>query len=88
LAFDKAEIIVELAKLGNEVFMSRSQAKRILLGLEKFQSITLNFKNIRLIGQGFVDEVFRVFQNLHLNVKLEYINANDEVEFMIKRSLS
>jgi hypothetical protein len=30
LVFDKTEIIVELSKLGEETFMSRSQAKRIL----------------------------------------------------------
>lgn len=87
LAFDKTEIIVELAKIGDDVLMSRSQAKRIVVGLEKFRRVVLNFKGVRLVGQGFVDEVFRVYKNAHPKIKFEYINANSDVQFMIRRSL-
>ena len=47
----------------------------------------MRVKNIRLVGQGFVDEVFRVYVNQHSNIKFKYINANSDVEFMINRSL-
>ena len=83
--FDKTEILVELAKLGDERYISRSQAKRILADLERFNEITLDFRHIESVGQGFVDEVFRVFQHKHPHIKIHYRHANDEVVFMIKR---
>lgn len=85
-AFDKTEILVHLSDFKEDSFISRSQAKRILLGLEKFSLITFDFKRIEFIGQGFVDEIFRIFKNNHPEIKLQYINANDAVRFMIERS--
>ncbi|MGP0566330.1 MULTISPECIES: STAS-like domain-containing protein [unclassified Nitrospina] len=85
--FDKTRITVALSKHGDERFVSRSQAKRLVSGLDQFQEILLDFKDVRTVGQGFVDEVFRVFQNRHPHIKIEYTNANDDVEFMIKRGL-
>lgn len=88
LAFDRTEILVELSKLGEEKLISRSQAKRITLGLEKFNYITLDFSGVKLVGQGFADELFRVYASSHPGMTFNYINASDDVEFMIKRSLS
>ena len=87
LAFDRTEILVELSRLGQEVLISRSQAKRITFGLEKFNLITLDFSGIRLIGQGFVDEIFRIFAQAHPSIQIHYKHANEDVTFMIKRSL-
>lgn len=87
-SFNRTYIHVELAKLEGERFISRSQAKRILRGLaEKFTHIVLDFKQVRIVGQGFVDEVFRVFKNQHSHIMIEYCNANPDVEFMIKRGI-
>jgi anti-sigma regulatory factor (Ser/Thr protein kinase) len=86
-SFSKTKIIVALAKMPDEDFMSRSQAKRILHGLEKFKHIILDFDKVRSVGQGFVDEVFRVFQNQYPQIKIDHYRANENVEFMIKRSL-
>jgi anti-sigma regulatory factor (Ser/Thr protein kinase) len=85
--FDKTRIMVMLSMLGDERYVSRSQARRIVLGLEKFKHVDLDFKDISTVGQGFVDEVFRVFQSKYPNIKIEYTNANDDVRFMIERSL-
>jgi len=85
--FDKTHFLVDLAKLGDERFISRSQAKRILTGLEKFNEVILDFNKVATVGQGFVDEVFRVFQNKQPHIKITYTNANEDVEFMIKRSI-
>ncbi len=85
-AFDKTEILVHLADYKEETFISRSQAKRILVGLEKFSLITFDFKKIQLVGQGFVDEMFRVFVNNHPEIRILYINTIDSVKFMIERS--
>jgi len=82
------EKIISLSKIGSETLISRSQAKGIVLGLEKFNYVTLDFDGIRLAGQGFVDEVFRVFANAHPDTKITYINANADVEFMIKRGFA
>jgi anti-sigma regulatory factor (Ser/Thr protein kinase) len=85
--FDKTHIRVGLSKSGQERYVSRSQAKRILTGLEKFNHFTLDFQGIRTVGQGFVDEVFRVFQSKQPNIKIEYTNTNEDVRFMIERGL-
>jgi hypothetical protein len=85
--FDKTHIMVELSKLEEERYVSRSQAKRILVGLEKFREIILDFKDITTVGQGFVDEIFRVFKNEHPKTIINYRNANKDVEFMIKRGI-
>ena len=85
--FDKTHIVVELSKLDQDRYVSRSQAKRILIGLEKFNHIVLDFRNIKTVGQGFVDEVFRIFQKKYPVTKIEYTNANEDVRFMIERGL-
>lgn len=85
--FDKTHIYVGMSKLGDERYVSRSQARRIVLGLDKFKHVALDFKDISTVGQGFVDEVFRVFQSKYPKIKIEYTNANDDVRFMIERSL-
>lgn len=86
--FDKTHILVTLSKFEEEKYVSRSQAKRLLVGLEKFREVVLDFKGITTVGQGFIDEVFRVFKNKHPEIELKYCNANDTVDFMIKRGLS
>lgn len=65
-------------------FPSRSEAKKILAGAEKFKSIVIDFKDVESIGQGFADEIFRVFQNSHPDINIEFKNANPFVERMIK----
>ena len=87
LGFDKTEILVELSRFKDERLISRSQAKRVLDTLDKFSRIVLDFRHIEAVGQGFVDEIFRVFQNQHPTIQLTYQNANDDVVFMIKRGL-
>ncbi len=84
---DNSHIIVSLAKLGFETLMSRSQAKSILLNLNTFTHITLDFTDVRLVGQGFIDEIFRVYQNAHPEISFDYINVNEDMMFMIERGL-
>lgn len=87
-AFNKTHVLVELCELKDERYISRSQAKRLLLGLEKFKHIILDFRHVMVVGQGFVDEVFRVYKNKHPDITIEYKNANSDVEFMIKRGIA
>ena len=86
--FNKTKITVHLAKdyLGHD-FVSRSLAKRILMNVEKFKIIVLDFENIVNIGQGFADEVFRVFKNKNPDITIVPVNMNEEIEFMINRAM-
>ncbi|MCH2533157.1 MAG: DUF4325 domain-containing protein [Bdellovibrionales bacterium] len=85
LAFDKTHIVVRFSKLPEENFISRSQAKRVLHGLNKFERVILDFEGVKGVGQGFVDEIFRVYSNNHPHINFKYINANKSVEMMIER---
>jgi anti-sigma regulatory factor (Ser/Thr protein kinase) len=87
IGFGKTIVAVALSADPNDPHVSRSQAKRLLLGLEKFKTIMLDFKGVSSVGQAFVDEVFRVFQNEYPDITIHYVNANEEVESMIKRGL-
>lgn len=91
-SFDHEKTVLDTTSIpvklydGGEAWVSRSQAKKLLEGLDKFKKIVLDFKNIKLIGQGFADEIFRVWQNNHPDVIIDYINANESVEFMIRHA--
>jgi anti-sigma regulatory factor (Ser/Thr protein kinase) len=83
-AFDKTEIQIKLYTMGT-IHISRSQARRVLTGLEKFKSITLDFDNVPNVGQAFADEIFRVFKNKNPDIQITPINMNKAVKFMIGR---
>jgi len=83
-AFDKTEIQVKLYQTGT-IYISRSQAKRLLSGLEKFKKIILDFDKVPTAGQAFCDEIFRVFQLKHPRIEIIPINMIQPVEFMVKR---
>jgi anti-sigma regulatory factor (Ser/Thr protein kinase)/DNA-binding MarR family transcriptional regulator len=87
LAFDRTTVAVKLYKMDSG-FVSRSQARRVLAGLEKFKTIALDFANVTLVGQGFIDEVFRVWRSHHPEKVIEVRNADQNVQFMIDRHLA
>jgi hypothetical protein len=45
----------------------------------------MDFDKVPLIGQGFADEIFRVYKAKHPEINIIPINMNEAVEFMIKR---
>jgi len=83
--FSKTEVKVMLYHQ-NVDYVSRSQARRILTGLEQFKTIELDFKDVKTIGQAFADEVFRIWQAQHKDVKFVIKDANENVMIMIKRA--
>ncbi len=87
-AFDKTHVPVGLLCVGDQNVVSRSQAKRLLAGMDRFKEIMLDFTGVENIGQAFADEVFRVFQNQSPGVRIGYIRANRRVEGMIRRALN
>jgi anti-sigma regulatory factor (Ser/Thr protein kinase) len=83
--FNKTLVTVKLYKFSDKL-LSRSQARRIVTGLERFKTITLDFKNVDVIGQGFADEIFRVWKSNYPDKGINVINANDDVRFMIEHA--
>ena len=85
--FNKTEITVHLAQEYLDFPMvSRSLARRILSNIDKFKVVFLDFEIIETIGQGFADEIFRVFKNKHPEISVIPLNTNEEIDFMIKRA--
>ncbi len=83
--FSKTVVPVDLVRYGDETLISRSQAKRLLTRFDQFRTVILNFEGVEQIGQGFADEVFRVFAREHPEVELVPIRANTQVRAMIRR---
>lgn len=86
-AFTTTEIPIKLYEEG-EIWISRSQAKKVLMGLERYRKVFLDFKGIKVIGQGFADEIFRVFRKMHPEIILEPVNMEPTVEMMVRRALA
>lgn len=85
-AFNTTEVTV-LLDTEEGSYLSRSQARRVLMGLDRFQHITLNFKYVPSVGQAFADEIFRVWKQHNLDKSITYHHANENVSFMIQRAL-
>jgi len=85
-SLSKTRTVVRLFAIGTE-FVSRSQAKRLVHGLEKFREVVLDFKGVDMVGQGFTDEVFRVWAREHPEVKLVPTDMNEAVAFMVERAI-
>lgn len=85
--FNKTEIRVKLYTAGG-VHISRSQARRILHGLDKFKVIVLDFEKVPIVGQAFCDEIFRVFKSKHPDIKIITENMVKGVRFMVERAIS
>jgi anti-sigma regulatory factor (Ser/Thr protein kinase) len=85
-SFSRTVVPVRLLKQGPEQLVSRSQGKRLLARFDRFKTVILDFKDINEIGQAFADEVFRVFQTSHPEVKLVSIHATPQIRSFIKRS--
>ncbi len=83
--FSKTEVTIKLYDK-DASYVSRSQARRLLIGLEEFKTIMLDFKGIDAIGQGFADEIFRVWLGKNPDKEIIVKNVDENVDFMIKRA--
>ncbi len=87
LEFDTGEIKVRLYEPGYD-YISRSQGRRLMASMNQFKYITLDFSGVDAIGQGFADEVFRVFQKAHPDITIAPEKMNEAVTFMVNRAKS
>jgi excisionase family DNA binding protein len=85
LGFSRSYVRVKLFEHGSS-FVSRSEAKRLLAGLERFAEVELDFDKVESVGQGFADEVLRVWAKQHPQVRLIPTGMNDGVALMIGRA--
>ena len=86
--FVKTIVPVRLAQYGDEQLISRSQAKRLLARVERFQIVIFDFAGVNGVGQAFADEVFRVFAKRHPEIELKHINLSDAIAPMILRAIA
>jgi len=84
--FDTTSIPIKLFESG-DIWISRSQAKRILENLDQYQKIIFDFKGVDVAGQGFIDEIFRVFRHSHPKIILEPINMSETIKILVRRAL-
>lgn len=78
--FTKTVVPVLLAKNENTELVAHSQAKRICARMDQFKEVQLNFKGVEYVGQGFADELFRVFVNNHPETKFIITNTNEDIK--------
>lgn len=87
-AFVRTRPVVKLFEIGT-TFVSRSEARRLLDGLEAdFDTVEVDFAGVTDVGQGFVDELLRVWPTAHPDKTVIPISMNPAVQFMIERGLS
>ena len=79
--FEKTRVLVKLLQSD---YVSRSEAKRLMLNLDRFSEVELDMRDVEQVGQGFADEVFRVFTSKHPEIVIRVINASKAVEAMIR----
>lgn len=82
--FEKTRIDVRLYQ---HDYVSRSEARRVATGLDKFTEVILDFTAVKGIGQGFADELFRVFSADHPAIRFEVVNAAEAVKTMIRHAV-
>lgn len=71
-------------KLFHKDYVSRSEARRLLAGLDRFSEVILDFKGVNSIGQGFADEIFRVFKMEHPEIAIRFENTVPAIAAMIR----
>jgi biotin operon repressor/anti-sigma regulatory factor (Ser/Thr protein kinase) len=78
--FQRTKVLVRLLRSD---YVSRSEAKRLTANLSKFREIILDFRGVKSLGQGFADEVFRVFPSANPGIAIGIQNARPVVASMI-----
>jgi anti-sigma regulatory factor (Ser/Thr protein kinase) len=82
--FDRTRVHVRLYR---DACVSRSEARRMLHGLGQFREVILDFTGVKELGQGFADEVFRVFRTEHPDTAVKTENLSPGLEPVIRHVL-
>ena len=79
LRFTRTVVSVALMQQSDGALVSRSQGKRLVLGLDRFTAVTFDFTGVSEIQQGFADEVFRVWAAAHPDIDLSVLGATEAI---------
>jgi STAS-like domain of unknown function (DUF4325) len=80
LRFTRTVVSVGLMQQADGALVSRSQGKRLVLGLDRFTAVTFDFTGVRDMQQGFADEVFRVWTAAHPDIKVSVLGIGPAVQ--------
>lgn len=84
-AFGFDRTVVPLRLLGGDGGLeSRSQARLVAQRLQQFTIAELDFDGVPYVGQGFADELFRVFGGQHPGLHLLPQNMNPQVAALVR----
>lgn len=85
--FIKTQIpIAHIFSYGSPV--SRSEGRRLGELILKFKEVDLDFTGVEEVGQAFCHELFVVWQGRNPHIKLNVLNADEDVSGMIKRVIN
>lgn len=79
--FQKTRVLVKLLQRD---YVSRSEAKRLLHNLDKFSEIELDMRDVGHVGQGFADEIFRVFASANPDIVIRTTNTSPAVDAVLR----
>ena len=79
--FSRTRVYVTLSQ---QHYMSRSEGKRLVSGLDGFREVVFDFRGVYSIGQAFSDEVFRHYRQQHPDLVIRIEHANPAVMQMLK----
>lgn len=79
--FQRTRVLVKLLQVQ---YISRSEGKRLMLNLDKFREVEVDLRDVVQVGQGFADEVFRVFTTQHPETTVWAVNASPSVAALIR----
>ena len=85
--FSRTHVPVKLARYGTEQLVSRSQARRVLARFDRFEEVSLDFRDVNEIGPAFADEIFRVYQRDHPEIRILSINCSPQVQQMADKAM-
>ena len=82
--FSRTTVPLIVAAKTEGKLVSRSQAKRIAVGLEAFSEVEFDFSGVDQIEQGFADELFRIWTNANPQVRVRTTGVGEEVAKMLR----
>lgn len=82
----RSQVRVVLFEHGGD-FVSRTEAKRLAAELEIFGEVEVDFTGVGQVGQGFIDELFRVWRGAHPETRLLAVNTNPAIDALLRITL-
>ena len=76
---------VDLLAVGADL-IGRSEARCLMYGLGQYREVVVDFAGVVSVGEGFVDELFRVWAENHPDTELVPVNMAEPVQALVRRA--